>query len=55
MPNSLAFYNMCIGLLCFIYLICSVRINIPFVAIFFSLTVGFGIEAGAGWQLANGK
>lgn len=40
------------GLLCFIYLICSLRTNIAFVVIFLSLVCAFACLAGAYWNLA---
>ena len=43
------------GLLCFIYLIASLRTNIVFVIIFATLVPGFGLLAGAYWQLAAGN
>jgi uncharacterized protein len=42
------------GLLCFIYLICSIRTNIILVFVFACLVMGFGFLAGAYWQIANG-
>jgi len=43
------------GVLCFIYLICALRTNIIFVGIFFTLVIGFGLLAGAFWQVSNGN
>jgi succinate-acetate transporter protein len=43
------------GVLCFIYLICSVRTNIVFVVIFASLVVAFGLLTGAYWNIALGN
>ena len=51
---SFAFFLVFMGLLCFIYLICSLRTNVVFVVIFFTLVVAFGLLAGCYWQLANG-
>ncbi|KAJ9296873.1 hypothetical protein DTO271G3_5072 [Paecilomyces variotii] len=52
--SSFAFYYVFFGLLCFIYLICSLRTNLVFFLIFLALTLGFGLLAGANFQLANG-
>lgn len=41
-----------IGLICFIFLICSLRTNIVFFLIFFTLVCAFGCLAGAYWNLA---
>lgn len=40
------------GLVCFIFLICSLRTNIVFFIIFLSLILGFSCLAGAYWNLA---
>lgn len=40
------------GLLCFIFLICSLRTNIAFFIIFLSLVVAFGLLTGAYFALA---
>lgn len=41
------------GLLCLVYLICSIRTNIVFVIIFFCLVIAFGLLTGAYWLLAQ--
>lgn len=51
---SFGFFLVFMGVLCLIYLICSLRTNIVFVVIFFTLVLTFGLLAGAYWQLANG-
>lgn len=51
---SFAFFLVFMGVLCFIYLICSLRTNVVFVVIFFTLVIAFGLLAGAYWQIANG-
>jgi uncharacterized protein len=51
---SFAFFLVFMGLLCFIYLICSLRTNVVFVVIFFTLVLAFGLLAGTYWQNANG-
>jgi succinate-acetate transporter protein len=43
------------ALLCFIYLICSIRTNIAFFIIFLSLTVAFGLLTGCYWEAARGN
>ncbi|KAE8318307.1 GPR1/FUN34/yaaH family-domain-containing protein [Aspergillus transmontanensis] len=50
-----AFFEVFMGLLCFIYLICSIRTNLCFMVIFLALTLGFSFLAGTSWQLANGN
>jgi succinate-acetate transporter protein len=50
---SFAFFLLFMGVLCFIYLICSLRTNIVFVVIFFTLVLAFSLLAGAYWQNAN--
>lgn len=43
------------GLMCFVYLICSIRTNFVFFMIFFTLFIAFSLLAGAYWQLNNGN
>lgn len=43
------------GLLCLVYLICSLRTNIVFFGIFLTLVCAFGCLAGAYWQISNGN
>jgi succinate-acetate transporter protein len=43
------------GILCFVYLICSIRTNLVFFLIFFTLVPAFGLLAGSYLQLANGR
>ncbi|MCJ1250300.1 hypothetical protein MMC30_007526 [Trapelia coarctata] len=52
---SFAYFLLFMGLLCFIYLIASLRTNIVFVIIFATLVPAFGLLAGAYWQLAQGN
>lgn len=40
------------GLLCLIYFICSLRTNVVFALIFFTLVLAFGCLTGAYWNLA---
>ncbi|KAH7391602.1 hypothetical protein BKA64DRAFT_109651 [Cadophora sp. MPI-SDFR-AT-0126] len=49
---SFAYFLLFMGLLCLIYLICSLRTNVVFVIIFFTLVPAFGLLAGAYWQNA---
>lgn len=44
--------RVCVGLVCFVFLICSLRTNIVFFLIFLSLICAFGCLAGAYWNLA---
>jgi succinate-acetate transporter protein len=50
---SFGFFLVFMGVLCFIYLICSLRTNVVFVVIFFTLVIAFGLLSGAYWQQAN--
>ena len=40
------------GMMCLIFLICSLRINVAFFVVFFTLGAGFSCLAGAYWNLA---
>jgi len=50
---SFAWFQVFMGVLCFIYLICSIRTNVVFMVIFLSLVCAFGCLAGAFFQLGN--
>ncbi|TKA58688.1 hypothetical protein B0A55_10790 [Friedmanniomyces simplex] len=52
---SFAFFQLFMGVLCFIYMICALRTNIVFVGIFATLVPAFGCLAGAYFQLALGN
>jgi len=52
---SFAFFPMSMGILCFIFLICSVRTNVVFVFVFACLVTGFGLLAGVYWNVALGN
>ncbi|KAL9116794.1 MAG: hypothetical protein Q9187_006676 [Circinaria calcarea] len=52
---SFAYFLLFMGLLCFIYLIASLRTNMVFVTIFLTLVIAFECLAGAYWQLAQGN
>lgn len=41
------------GLLCIIFLICSLRTNVAFFVIFLSLAIAFGLLTGAFWAQAE--
>lgn len=43
------------GIMCLVYLVCSIRTNIVFFMIFFTLVLAFAMLAGAYWQLNNGN
>ncbi|TKA80122.1 hypothetical protein B0A55_03331 [Friedmanniomyces simplex] len=50
-----AFFQVFMGVLCFIYMICALRTNIVFVGIFATLVPAFGCLAGAYFHLALGN
>jgi len=52
---SFGFFQLWMGFLCFIYMICALRTNIVFVGIFAGLVPAFGCLAGAYWHLAQGN
>jgi succinate-acetate transporter protein len=52
---SFAFFLIAMGIMCFIYLICSLRTNICFFFIFLTLVLAFACLGGAYFQLANGN
>ncbi|KAK5737254.1 hypothetical protein LTR17_006866 [Elasticomyces elasticus] len=52
---SFGFFQLFMGVLCFIYMICSLRTNIVFFGIFATLVPAFGCLAGAYWHLAQGN
>jgi hypothetical protein len=51
----LGYFMICMGILCLIYLICSIRTNLVFFLIFFTLVPAFGLLAGAFFNAAMGK
>jgi len=51
---SFGFFLVFMGLLCLIYLICSLRTNIAFVIIFFTLVLAFSLLAATYWHQAEG-
>ncbi|KAK1072393.1 hypothetical protein LTR74_002706 [Friedmanniomyces endolithicus] len=52
---SFAFFQIFMGVLCFVYMICALRTNIVFVGIFATLVPAFGCLAGAYIHLAKGN
>lgn len=50
---SFAFFLLFMGLLCFVYFICSLRTNVVFMIIFLTLIPAFGCLAGAYWHMAE--
>ncbi|KAI4595958.1 hypothetical protein KJ359_006250 [Pestalotiopsis sp. 9143b] len=50
---SFGFFTLSLGIVTFIFLLCSVRTNVVFVIIFLSLTMCIGFITGAYWQLAK--
>lgn len=53
--SRVAFFTLAMGLMCFIYLICSLRTNICFVIIFLTLVLAFATLTGAYFQISNGN
>lgn len=53
--NAYAFFFLWMGIMCFIYLVCSLRTNVVFVVIFLTLVPAFACLAGAFWRLAEGE
>jgi succinate-acetate transporter protein len=45
----------CMGILCLIYLVCSIRTNLVFFLIFFTLVPAFGLLAGTFMHAAQGN
>jgi len=52
---SFGFFLLFMGVLCLIYLVCSLRTNVVFVVIFLSLVIAFGLLAGGYFNLAQGS
>lgn len=51
--NHIGFWFLFMGLLCIIFLICSLRTNVAFFVIFLSLAIAFGLLTGAFWAQAD--
>jgi len=52
---GIGYFMICMGILCLVYLICSIRTNLIFFLIFFTLVPAFGLLAGAFLNGAQGK
>lgn len=50
---SFGFFLLFMGLMSLIYLICALRTNLVFVAIFFGLLMTFAVLTGSYWQFAQ--
>ncbi|KAH0553151.1 hypothetical protein GP486_006664 [Trichoglossum hirsutum] len=53
--SGFAFFLLFMGVLCLVFLVCSLRTNIVLVVIFVTLTVAFPMLSGADWQAAQGN
>ncbi|KAF2684603.1 hypothetical protein K458DRAFT_302919 [Lentithecium fluviatile CBS 122367] len=53
--SGFAFFFVSMGIMCLIYLVCSLRTNVCFFMIFFTLVLAFAMLAGAYLQLNNGN
>ena len=52
--STFAYFQLYMGLLCFVFLICSVRTNIVFFTMFLLLIPAFTLLAGVFWKIAEG-
>ncbi|KFY50175.1 hypothetical protein V496_09536 [Pseudogymnoascus sp. VKM F-4515 (FW-2607)] len=52
---TFGFFPLFMGLLCAFYFICSLRTNVVFATIFFSLVIALGLLNAGHWQIAQGK
>jgi succinate-acetate transporter protein len=52
--STFAYFQLYMSLLCFVFLICSLRTNVVFFSIFLLLVPAFGCLAGAFWKIAEG-
>lgn len=52
---GIAYFMICMGILCLIYLVCSMRTNLVFFLIFFTLVPAFGLLAGTFIHVAQGN
>ncbi|MCJ1368152.1 hypothetical protein MMC16_007293 [Acarospora aff. strigata] len=52
---SFGFFQIFMGVLCLVYLICALRTNVVFLVIFATLVVAFSLLAGTYWHLALGN
>jgi succinate-acetate transporter protein len=53
--DSSGYLMISMGMLCLVYLICSIRTNLVFFLIFFTLVPAFGLLAGTFFQTAKGN
>ncbi|KAF8535594.1 GPR1/FUN34/yaaH family-domain-containing protein, partial [Trichophaea hybrida] len=53
--NTFAFFHLFVGLLSLVFLICSIRTNIVFVAVFLAYSIAFPLLAAADWQQGEGN
>ncbi|KAF8252871.1 hypothetical protein K440DRAFT_652533 [Wilcoxina mikolae CBS 423.85] len=53
--NTFAFFYLFVGLLSLVFLICSIRTNIVFVAVFLAYSIAFPLLAAADWQQGEGN
>jgi succinate-acetate transporter protein len=53
--RTIAFFMVFMGVLCFVYLICSLRTNICFFVIFLTLVIAFGLLAGVYFNTSLGN
>lgn len=53
--NIQAYFFICMGMLCLVYLVCSLRTNLVFFLIFFTLVPAFGLLAGGYLEAAKGR
>ncbi|KAF1946872.1 hypothetical protein EJ02DRAFT_499716 [Clathrospora elynae] len=52
---GVAYFLICMGILCLVYLICSIRTNLIFFLIFFTLVPAFGLLSGSYFHAAKGN
>ncbi|KAJ5057922.1 GPR1/FUN34/yaaH family-domain-containing protein [Bipolaris maydis] len=52
---GIAYFQIGMGIMCLVFLVCSIRTNLVFFMIFFSLVPSFGLLAGSYFQAANGR
>ncbi|PSN68757.1 GPR1/FUN34/YaaH-class plasma membrane protein-like protein [Corynespora cassiicola Philippines] len=53
--SGIGFFMLAMAIMCFVFLICSLRTNFCFFMIFFSLVMGFCMLAASYWQSSNGN
>ncbi|KAH6685928.1 hypothetical protein F5X68DRAFT_209524 [Plectosphaerella plurivora] len=50
---SFGFFLLTMGMICLVFMVCSLRTNLVFFIIFLTLIIGFGLLTGAYWALAS--